>query len=151
MRKIVKKSFLLIFILVFIFTITIIGEASEEEIDSFVPQTTQLDANYINPKKIDYGIKQNLDTNNLDPLAMDDFENKSILEGNQSEVIYTNDSGTYKIKEYNEVSEGNLITPLNDSNEDNDSFKNATCIHPAQGTHSPLCRPKHPLSVSRTT
>ncbi len=135
MRKIVKKSFLLIFILVFIFTITIIGEASEEEIDSFVPQTTQLDANYINPKKIDYGIKQNLDTNNLDPLAMDDFENKSILEGNQSEVIYTNDSGTYKIKEYNEVSEGNLITPLNDSNEDNDSFKNATCIHPAQGTH----------------
>ncbi|MDE6407099.1 MAG: PPC domain-containing protein, partial [Anaeroplasmataceae bacterium] len=134
MKSLIKKGIGILILIVFAFSFSIISNASEENADLIEPDFTELEANYVDPSKVDYGIKQNIDLENIDPAAMDEFENKSILAGKQSEVIYTDDTGTHTIKEYNEVSEEYQIATLNDSYEDNDSFKKASCLHEAKGT-----------------
>ena len=130
MNTIFKKGILITFLLIFLFSFSIIGKAYEK-----LESSTKSYANFIEPKKADYGIKQNINMTNVDPLALDDFEHKPILEGKDSQIEYTDESGVHLIQEIEKMDDESLIAPLNDSHEDNDSFKNATCIRAAQGTH----------------
>lgn len=133
MESFIKKGIGILVFIMFAFSFSITGNASEENVDSIEPNIT-LEANYMNPNKVDYSIKQNINLENSDPSAMDEFENKSILAGKQSQIEYTDGSGLQVIKEFDKVNEDYLISPLNDSNEDNDSFSKATCIRAAKGT-----------------
>lgn len=135
MKSLIKKGIGILILIMFVFSFSIIGNASGENVDSIEPNITELEANYVDPNKVDYGIKQNINLENIDPLATDEFENKSILAGKQSRIEYTDDSGLQIIKEFDKVNEEYLISPLSDSNEDNDSFSKATCIRAAKGTH----------------
>lgn len=131
-KKIVLSLFFVISVSFVSFLSVDACEKSEYELDS---QNCELTSNYDNPNKIDTGIKQNINMENVDQTAMDEFENRELLAGYQSKIEYSNENGSYIVKEYNEVENEYLVTPIDDIYEDNDEFSDATCIRAAKGTH----------------
>lgn len=100
MKKIVLSLFFVISVSFVSFLSVDACEKSEYELDL---QNCELISNYDNPNKIDTGIKQNINMENVYQTAMDEFENRELLAGYQSKIEYSNENGSYIVKEYNEV------------------------------------------------
>lgn len=131
-----KKIFLSMFIIMSFSLFSILSvDASDKQV--YEQEFTKHDSvsNYENPNKIYSEIKQNVDMENIDLTAMDEFENKEILAGYQSELEYTNETGSYLMKEYNHIDDEYLVAAMDDAYEDNDEFSDATCIRAAKGAH----------------